>query len=95
MTETTVTAQVGAQMQICEGDGSMVEDGANGSDVETEPPPELGSVLNPGAAQETMSQFGGTAAATQNAQKQERNSDDGSSGIRASPGARFRRYKNI
>ena len=54
-----------------EGDacGSMADDGANGRDVEAEPPPELGSVLNPGAVHETMSLFGGTVSARQNAQK--------------------------
>ena len=74
--------------------GSMADDGADGSDVETEPPPELGSVLNPDAVHETMSLFGGTVSAKQNAQKRQRDSDDGSSSIiRASPGAKFRQCK--
>ena len=74
--------------------GSMADDGADGSDVETEPPPELGSVLNPDAVHATMSQFGGTVSAKQNAQKRQRDSDDGSSSIiRASLGAKFRRCK--
>ena len=74
--------------------GSMADDGTDGSDVETEPPPELGSVLNPDAVHETMSLFGSTVSAKQNAQKRQRDSDDGSSSIiRASPGAKFRRCK--
>ena len=41
-----------------------------------------------------MSLFGGTVSAKQNAQKRQRDSDDGSSSIvRASPGAKFRRCK--
>ena len=62
---------------------------SNGSDVETEPLLELGSVLNPDAVHETISHFGGTAAARQNAQKRQRDSDDGASSIRSSLGARF------
>ena len=40
---------------VDEGDaacGSMANDGADGSDVETEPPPELGSDLNPDAVRQ-------------------------------------------
>ena len=74
--------------------GSMADDGASGSDAETAPPPELGSVLNPDAVHETVSLFGGTESAKQNAQKRQRDSADGSSSIfRASPGAKFRRCK--
>ena len=47
-----------------------MDDGANGSDVEP-----LGSVLNPDAVHETMSLFGGTVSANQNAQKRQRDSD--------------------
>ena len=56
--------------------GSMADDGANGSDVESEPLPELGSVLNLDAVPVTMSPFGGTATARQNSQKRQRYSDD-------------------
>ena len=57
-----------------EGDGacSMADGGASGSDVETEPPPKLGSVLNPDAVHETMSLFGGTESAKQNARVRSR-----------------------
>ena len=44
---------------------------------------------------ETMPQFGGTTAARQNAQERTRDSDDGSSTIRLSLDARFRRYKHL
>ena len=74
--------------------GSMADDGANGSDVETAPPLELGSVLNPDAVHEPMSLFGGTENPKQNAQKRQRDSDDGSSSnIRACPGAKLHRCK--
>ena len=51
-------------------------------------------MLNPDAVHGTMSLFGGTVSAKQNAQKWQRDTDDVSSSIiRASPGAKFRRCK--